>query len=529
MAASASGDAQRREDPQAEGVAATVVATRDDFEAIFRYPTLEKMLALSWRDFERFIAHVFTCAGYHVEDVARDFFPDGPGVDLNLYAGPSAAKPVARVEIKRWRQQLQLDHVRQFIGTLRIAGDIPGYLVSTGGFADRAQIAAEMAHGHVRLIDGDRLLRYIAYVGGSRLNGLFAGRAVAPAQPLSPAWLEQGDLFAQRTARRSSPSRTARVLSVANIKGGVAKTTSALNIALALSDLHHQRVLLVDLDGQASLTRSLPAPPVDGPESPAAGPAAGAGVAGRRASARTTPATTAPPERDTATLADYLRGSAALAAVIRPTRFPRVWLAPAAHDLYRLQIAGADRAQLELALAEAIRTATVPGAPGGPDGPGGASGERVAPDWIILDTPAGDTFYARAALVAADHILIPAYPETYGAFGLDETLQLIRTMNALTASTVEWRRRLLGCIVTRWKSGTNATANLAALKTLLANERVRLFRQLIPLDERVEAAHRGAVKGERRGLFHLSAQPGPAALAYDAVVQEIQELTTHAN
>ena len=170
------------------------VATQQEFEAIFRYPTLDKMFALSWRDFERFIAHVFTCAGYRVEDVARDFFPDGPGVDLNLYASQSAssAKPVARVEIKRWRQQLQLDHVRQFIGTLRIAGDIPGYLVSTGGFADRAQIAAEMARGHVRLIDGDRLLRYIAYVGGSRLTGMFAGRAMAPAQPLSPTWLEQG-------------------------------------------------------------------------------------------------------------------------------------------------------------------------------------------------------------------------------------------------------------------------------------------------------------------------------------------------
>jgi cellulose biosynthesis protein BcsQ len=145
----------------------------------------------------------------------------------------------------------------------------------------------------------------------------------------------------------------------------------------------------------------------------------------------------------------------------------------------------------------------------------------VAPDWIILDTPAGDTFYARAALVAADHILIPAYPETYGAFGLDETLQLIRTMHALTSTTTAWRQRLLGCVVTRWRSGTNATANLATLKTLLANEQIRLFGRLIPLDERVETAHRGAIRGERRGLFHLSAQPGPAALAYDEIAQEI--------
>ena len=507
------------QDDLSASMSSAAAATLDDFEAIFRYPTLDKMLALSWRDFERFIAHVFTCAGYQVEDVARDFFPDGPGVDLNLYAVAQAVvtkpqRPLARVEIKRWRQQLQLDHVRQFIGTLRIAGDIPGYLVSTGGFADRAQIAAEMASSHVKLIDGDRLLRYIAYVGGSRLNGIFAGRSVAPAAPLSPAWLEQGDAFTLRTARseRSArpprAARTSRVLTIANIKGGVAKTTSALNIALALSDLHHQRVLLLDLDGQASLTRSLPAPPPE-PSPEASAPSASRGIARTRTTAAP------PPERDTTTLADYLRGSAPLTTIIRPTRFPGVWLAPAAHDLYRLQIAGADRAQLELALAEAIRTATVP------DGSGAGAGGRVAPDWIILDTPAGDTFYARAALVAADHILIPAYPETYGAFGLDETLQLIRTMNALTTSTAAWRQRLLGCVVTRWRSGTNATANLATLKTLLTNEQIRLFGRLIPLDERVETAHRGAIRGERRGLFHLSAQLGPAALAYDEIAQEI--------
>lgn len=459
-------------------------ATQEDFEAIFRYPSLDKMLALHWRDFERFIAHVFTCAGYHVENVARQFFPEGPGVDLNLYSSAGAAKPLARVEIKRWKQNLQLAHVQQFVGALAIAGGVPGYMVSTGGFGDNAEIAAEMASKHVKLIDGPRLLRYIAYVGGSRLNGTFAGKSVAPAQPLSPAWLERGDDFRLQTAR---PPRKPRVLTVANIKGGVAKTTSSLNIGLALSDLHDQRVLLVDLDGQGSLTRSLPSEAAPG---------------ARR---------TAPPERDTTTVADYLRGNASLASVVRSTRFKNVWLIPAAHDLYRLQMMGADRAHMELALAEALRTVGVPDEQGRP----------TAPDWIILDTPAGETFFARAAMVAADHILIPAYPESYGAFGLDETLRLARSMNALTGNTTRWRARLLGCLVTRWKSGTNANANLATLKTELVNAQLRLFQHTIPLDERIETAHRGEIRGERRGLFHLSSQPGPAAKAYEDVVKEI--------
>ena len=461
------------------------VATQQDFEAIFRNPTLEKMYALHWRDFERFIAHVFTCAGYHVEDVARDFFPEGPGVDLNLYATPSAAKPVARVEIKRWRQNLGYKHVKEFIGALTIAGGIPGYMVSAGGFANNAELAAEMASKHVKLIDGDRLLRYIAYVGGSRLNGTFAGKSVAPGQPLSPAWLERGDDYAQATTR---PPRTSRVLTITNIKGGVAKTTSALNIGLALSDLYHKRVLMVDLDGQGSLTRSLP---------PEAAPGA------RR---------TAPPERDTTSIADYLRGAASLASLVRKTRFPNVWLIPAANDLYRLQMTGADRAHMELALAEALRTVAVPQ----------DNDQSVTPpDWIILDTPAGETFFARAALAAADHILIPTYCESYGTNGINETLQLIRTMHALTGETEEWRSRLLGCVVTRWKGSTNANANLLTLKTLLDYEQVPLYKRLIPLDERVETASRGDIRGERRGLFHLSAQPGPAAHAYDELVKEI--------
>ncbi len=329
----------------------TVPATQEDFERIFRYPTLDKMLALSWRDFERFIAHVFVCAGYRVEDVARDFFPDGPGVDLNLYTAHASshasahgggavgktARPVARVEIKRWRQPLRLDHVRQFIGTLRVAGDIPGYMISTGGFEGNAQIAAEMASSHVRLIDGARLLRYIAYVGGSRLNGVFAGGSVAPQQPTSPAWLERGDEFARATARPPQGARTTRVLAVLNTKGGVAKTTTALNVGFALSDRHQQRVLMVDLDGQASLTRSLP---------PRQREEAARGAA-------------PPPPLDTASLAHYLRGQRTLEQLIRPTRFERLWVAPASRELYHLQFAGADRARMEIALAQALRTAKV--------------------------------------------------------------------------------------------------------------------------------------------------------------------------
>lgn len=469
------------------------------FEQLFKKPTIEAMLELSWQDFQAFVAYVFTYAGFTVDEVSTQFFPHGPGVDFNLFHGSVKGRPAARLEVRKYApaHPLSFSDVAAFLGVLELNQGVPGYLVTTSSFGGPAREAARQANGRVRLVDGKTLIRYITYVNGSRVEGQYGSVAVSPAQPIAPTLLERATQAAQSTAR---PPRHTRILVVSNIKGGVAKTTSALNIGFALSDLKHQRVLMIDLDGQGSLTHSLPRPPLAPPEP----------QRGRRARAAV-PAE--PPPPDTRFLSDYFRGHHSLAGVIRPTRFEGLWIAPAHSDLYRIQFAGADRTQAELNFFEDLRSLKMHG----------ENGEPLPPfDWIVIDTPAGNSYYGRAALAAADYIVMPALAEAYASNGIDETLDLVATMSALTQDADTWRSRMLGCFVTRWRSGANASEALLKLQNALeVSLALHLFRERIPLDDRVETAHRGTIGGGGRNIFRLSPQMGQAAQAYDRFVEEM--------
>jgi chromosome partitioning protein len=463
------------------------VVVNQQFEALYASPSIQAMHDLSPTDFEHFVAHVFTAAGYTVEHVGNQRFPQGPGVDLNLYSGPIKGHPLARVEVRRYAEDKWLTYhdVTDFLGVLQVAGNIPGYLVTTSSFNANAHTAASMAGNSVRLIDGQRLLRYIAYIGGSRLSGRYAGTETAPSKPTSPAWLFRADEVDSKTAR---PPRHPRIVTVVNTKGGVAKTTTALNIGFALADLHQQLVLLIDMDGQASLTLSLPRPQANGAPK------------------------NAPPPPDDAFLPDYFRGKSQLGTLVRDTRFKRLSLIPAQDDLYRLQFAGADRARAELQFVEDVR-ALKPST--------SQNGATAEFDWIILDTPATDTFYGRASLAAADYVIIPAYAETYAMQGIGTVLTTAKTMSALMGDTGTWKERILGCLVTRWKAGANADTVINNVGLYLNNEHLTLFQKRIPADDRVETANRGTVGGGMRNIFRLTPQMGAAAKAYDEFVKEM--------
>jgi chromosome partitioning protein len=378
-----------------------------------------------------------------------------------------------------------------FSGVLLAANNVPGYMVTTSEFGGPAIHFAQNAGNTIHLLDHIRLLRYIAYVGGSRVRGEYAGAPASPPRPTEPECLMAAEEIVKRTAR---PPRHTRVLTVANGKGGVAKTTTALNLAFALADHKQQRVLLIDIDGQASTTRTLP-PPLP-PKVPKE----------------------TPPPPDITFLSDYFRGERPLASLIRPTRFSNLFLIPAQLELQHLDSGGYARPHAELQFVEDVRSIT----------PQDADGHALPPfDWIIIDTPPAQSFFTRAAIAAADHVLIPAFAETYAVLGLNAVLATIQTMGSLMGPVSQWKDKIIGCAVCRWKPTAVANGSLSELQTGLDAKAVRRLSTFIPLDERVDDALAKTAHGGIRSIFRLTNRLSPAAQAYDALTQEVLAHVNH--
>jgi hypothetical protein len=224
---------------------AVSVMSQETCRELFERPVISDMAQLDAKRLEQFAWYVFERAGYAVA-AATGF----AGADLRLYASGEIREPAsALVHVRQGDvDKVGKASVQQLQMALQNVSGAIGYLISPNHFA---QAAYDQASGtpRVSLIDGEHLQRYIKYIAGSRLHP-------SKASSIAPDYVLSADTIRRR------PLSWTKVLTLANNKGGVGKTTTALNLAfdLARPDKPEigKRVLLVDLDAQANLTRSLP-------------------------------------------------------------------------------------------------------------------------------------------------------------------------------------------------------------------------------------------------------------------------------
>ncbi len=160
-----------------------------------------------------------------------------------------------------------------------------------------------------------------------------------------------------------------RIYAVANQKGGVGKTTTALNLAACLAEAG-ERSLVIDLDPQANATSGLG-------------------------------------ERANGTSAYDLLDGVPLEELARPTRFPNLDLVPAKPDLAGAVVELARREDGERFLARSLQTAG-----------GGYS-------FVFLDCPPSLGPLTVNALAAADRVLVPVQAEYYALEGLSQLLNSV--------------------------------------------------------------------------------------------------------
>lgn len=491
-----------------------------DYEVLLaqvaREQKIQPLVDLQWQQFATFIHYLFTCAGFEVDDVGNRFFPNGVGVDLNLYSDPQKTQIAFRVEVRRYDPNgnpLGSDAVFKFAGKLNglRGGGIPGFLVTSSVFTGPAYDAEREYPDTVTLIDGAHLLRYIAYIYGSRVPQP-DGRLRTPTT-LPPTWIRLADDV------RRTDTHVTQVLTVGNNKGGVAKTVTAMELGIGLAK-RGKRVLLVDLDGQGSLTLALPPPSTPVPKKTGKKTAAAAAVEPSEPPAA--PLADDDVSRYFVTAEQSTEKRIPLRSLVRPTAFEGVSLIPAGQligtegsshivvsTLHRLDTGGSAHPGDELAFVSAIADVAT-----------SYASEGLPFDWVIIDTPPAQSRYTRAALAAAHKVLICLGVEVFAAQGVNSLLDTADTMRALLGNGID----IEGAIFTRFP---------AAPKQALRDERLKLVNQLatqsvrvlgdVPPDDKVDlstrTAAKGGVLGTIKGLFGFASSP--AAVAYNKIIDQL--------
>ena len=252
-----------------------------------------------------------------------------------------------------------------------------------------------------------------------------------------------------------------RVVAIANQKGGVGKTTTAINLAVALADLK-LRILLIDLDPQGNAT---------------------SGVDSRRE-------LSGPKTLSSRTMYDVLIGRAQLLDVIRPVRH-FLFLAPSSTDLVGAEVELAAIEGRERILAGALSAAT------------------QNYNYVLIDTPPSLGLLTLNALVAAQSVLVPMQCEYYALEGLTSLVGTIKRINSVLNPVL----KLEGLVLTMF-DGRNRLSHEVA-REVREHFGAEVFNSVIPRSVRLS-------ESPSHGLSVLEYDgKSSGAQSYRALAQEL--------
>jgi len=226
-----------------------------------------------------------------------------------------------------------------------------------------------------------------------------------------------------------------RILSLANQKGGVGKTTTAINLGTALAATG-ERVLIIDLDPQGNASTGL-----------------GIDRASRKSSTY-----------------DVLIGELSLREAIQPTAVPRLHIAPSTMDLSGLELDLGHERDRAFRLRDAL--ARLNG--------------TTLPDsdytYVLVDCPPSLNLLTVNAMAASDAILVPLQCEFFALEGLSQLLQTVEQVR----STLNPNLSIHGIVLTMFDSRNNLSNQVVADVRQFMGKKV--YDTMIPRNVRISEA-----------------------------------------
>ena len=255
---------------------------------------------------------------------------------------------------------------------------------------------------------------------------------------------------------------SAKVICVTNQKGGVGKTTTAVNLSYYLAK-DKRKTLLIDFDPQGNATSGLGIEKNDG--------------------------------KLTATMTDVVLGSAEITNIILPTKYKNFDLAPTTPELANAEVEITNMQRKFVRLRDAVRKV------------------RDNYDYIIIDLPPSLSLLTVNGMIASDYLLLPVQTEFYA---LEGVAQLLESMK-LVMKQANPSLRLLGVLATMYDKRTSLSGQVySEIKKYFKN---LTFKTTIPRNVRVAEAPSHGVPVGAYDKFSKGAK------AYKEFAKEVEERT----